>query len=342
MQGAAAGYIWAQNDGQYRNVDFGRSRRYWKGRMRAAAFSLVYSVQFEIGPLSEASVGQIQAHYPQRGLVDLVVTPAFGLGWMVGEDAVDRYLIRWIETRTANGYVRAVVRSGLNPTRTAANVLAGRMPWARDNRGGAFTGVKLTQTKPEAKPELPVESLGGVAPFEFSAASSYRLSGGDACLGGGASGAFRLAPAWQLVADVNGCNLGGMKPNTSGDSLSFLIGPRWAPLASGRWSPYVQLMAGGQRLTVEEVDPEKKLALELAAAKSESLPPRHAEYAKQTETSGLSLAAGAGLDVKLHEALALRVASVDYTHSWLNNLAGNRYRSGLNFTSGVVLRFGNW
>lgn len=104
----------------------------------------------------------------------------------------------------------------------------------------------------------------------------------------------------------------------------------------------MQLMTGVQKLTIEEVSPEKKRAMELNPVKRDGLPPRHAEYAQQIETSGLSLGAGAGLDVKLHDALALRLASVDYTHSWVSNLAGNRYRSELNFTSGVVLRFGTW
>jgi len=84
MQGAVSGFIWTQNDRRYWDVEFGRNRRYWKSRMRAAAFAWVYGIQFEIGPLSEASLGQIQAHYPQQGFVDQVVTPVilddFGIG----------------------------------------------------------------------------------------------------------------------------------------------------------------------------------------------------------------------------------------------------------------------
>jgi len=347
MQGSTAAYIWAQNDRRFRDVTFGRDARYWKSRLRATAFSAVYSFQFELGPMSEASVGQIQAHYPQQGFADMVVTPVVGLGWMVAEDAMDKYVIGWFERRTTNGYTRALIRSGLNPTRTLANVLAGRVPWARDDRIGVFTETQehfLDRSAPRGRTEPEVNPPPGVAPFEFSATSTYRHFMGPAgsCRGGGASAAFRMAPEWQLVADVSGCGLAGLKENFSGNSLSFLVGPRWAPRASGRWSPYVQVLAGGQRLTVDETFPEKKLTVERAAPPKADLPPAYPEYMQQTETAGVSVVAGAGLDVKLNAAMALRLASVDFTHSWVNNLAGNRYRSELHFTSGIILRFGTW
>ena len=102
MQGAVTGYIFAQNDPRYRRVQFGTSRAYWKGRLRATAYSFAYSTQFEIGPISEASIGTIQSRWPQQGLVDHVVTPVIGLGWQVAEDAVDRLVIQKIEDRIGN------------------------------------------------------------------------------------------------------------------------------------------------------------------------------------------------------------------------------------------------
>src|SRR3954453_24105158 len=81
MQGAVSGYLWTQNDRSYRDIQFGQNRRYWKGKLRGAAYSFIYSVLFETGPLSEASIGNIQADYPQQGFVAHVVTPVIGLGW---------------------------------------------------------------------------------------------------------------------------------------------------------------------------------------------------------------------------------------------------------------------
>jgi hypothetical protein len=88
----------------------------------------------EIGPFSEASIGNIQVFEPQHGLVDHVVTPVIGLGWMIAEDVLDRYLVRFIERKTQNRYVRAVVRGGANPSRSLANVFGGQWPWARPIR----------------------------------------------------------------------------------------------------------------------------------------------------------------------------------------------------------------
>jgi len=343
MQGAVAAYIWAQNDRQYKNVEFGLNSRYWKGRLRATAFSWVYSTQFEIGPISEASIGQVQAHHPQQGLVDHVATPVAGLAWMLAEDALDKYVIKKLEGRISNRYARLLLRGGLNPSRSFANAVGGRVPWHREDRRGVFSETEqgfLRRRGPteNSKPEPP----DGVAPFELTVNTTFRTSTHGTCLGGGASSAFRLGAQWQLVGDVNGCSLPGLGPNTSGDSLSFLAGPRWAPAASGRWSPYVQVLAGGQKLSIEEIFPRRKQALELIAQLKNLPPPEHSDYSRQEDTTGFSLAAGAGLDVKLHAALALRVVSVDYTRTWASEVSGNRYRSDLRFTSGLVLRLGTW
>src|ERR1051326_3725141 len=37
MQGAVAGFLFAQNDRKYRMVEFGKNRWYWRSRLRAAA-----------------------------------------------------------------------------------------------------------------------------------------------------------------------------------------------------------------------------------------------------------------------------------------------------------------
>jgi len=65
MQGAVSGNIWTHNDTAYGDIQFGQNRRHWKGKLRGAAYSYIYSVLFEIGSISEASIGNIQAKYPQ-------------------------------------------------------------------------------------------------------------------------------------------------------------------------------------------------------------------------------------------------------------------------------------
>ena len=68
MQGSVSGFIWTQNDPRYRNVAFGRNPEYWTSRLRATAFAWGYSTLSEIGPFSEASIGNIQAKIPSRAL----------------------------------------------------------------------------------------------------------------------------------------------------------------------------------------------------------------------------------------------------------------------------------
>ncbi len=351
MQGAVTGYLWTQNDRAYRNIQFGQNPRYWKGKLRGAAYAYIYSVLFEIGPISEASIGNIQAYYPQQGFVDHVVTPVIGLGWSITEDALDQYFIRYLERRTSNSWALLLVRSGLNPSRSMANVLAFRLPWHRDNR----PGVRSAELR---DPEF-MESLGerqralrevspppGLAPFEFNLTATIKTymmnDHAGPCAGGGSSGALRLTSEWQFVVDVSGCKLLGLEKNLSGDSLTYLAGTRWTPHPSGRWTPHAEVLVGGTKLTQELVDPQLEQALKSSLPKSTPEYVLHALYTRDSETNGLAIQAGGGLDVKLNNALSYRVVNLEYSHSWTDELNGINYRNGLQFTTGLVLRMGTW
>jgi hypothetical protein len=110
MEGGVAGFIEIAHDPRYRRVEFSRSPQYWKSRLRATAFSAVFSMQFEIGPVSEASIGGIQRVRTKTGVVDWVITPTVGFGWMIGEDALDKYVIERFEVRTQNSQPDAQFR----------------------------------------------------------------------------------------------------------------------------------------------------------------------------------------------------------------------------------------
>ena len=64
---------------------------------KSTAFIGVYSMQFEFGPISEASIGNVGRHPATRGWVDHVVTPVMGFALMAAEDALDRYFVMWFE-----------------------------------------------------------------------------------------------------------------------------------------------------------------------------------------------------------------------------------------------------
>jgi len=340
MQGAVSGYIWTLNDSRYRYVQFGRSAEYWKSRLRAGAFAWAYSEQMEIGLISEASVGNIQASEPQYGLVDHVVTPSIGLGWMIAEDAMDQYVVRFVERKTQNRLVRSLVRSGANPSRSLANVLAGQWPWARSR--DEDIGASLIQ--PNESPRRIQESTRppGVAPFEFAAYAYAFTASTGVCGGGGGSAAFRIDPQWQAVLDVSGCNINGLAKNLSGDSLTYMAGPRWTPTTSGRLAPHAQVLLGGNKVTQELMFPAKKTSLELLARNTGAPPPSHDQYTLQFEANGLAIAAGMGLDLQINSALAFRILDLEYTHSWLRKLNGFAAPNGLQAKMALVLRMGNW
>ena len=142
MEGAVSGFIEVQNDPRGSKMRFG-SEGYWKNRLRAVAFTTVYSTQFEIGPISEASIGNVggdrRIELPNggQGFVDLVITPTLGTGWLVGEDILDRYVIEKLERKTSNRFLQMMFR-GLNPARSFSNMLRGKVPWHRDTRGGVW------------------------------------------------------------------------------------------------------------------------------------------------------------------------------------------------------------
>jgi hypothetical protein len=349
MQGAVSGDIWTHNDRAYPNIEFGRNRRYWKGKLRGGAYSYIYSVLFEIGPASEASIGNVQALYPAQGFVDHVVTPVIGLGWSITEDALDQYLVRRVESHTGNPWIRGLVRSGLNPARSMANTMASQWVWHRDNRPGVrsynpkdeelMAALKKRNTAPVAPPP-------GVAPFEFTISPQFRTYVGDdhkgSCAGGGGSAAIRLAEAWQFIVDVSGCKLLGLEQNLSGDSLSYLTGARWTARASARWNPHAELLVGGNKLTQELIYPELKQQFDLIAEQTGGPRPPHSAYSQHWESNGFAIQAGSGVDVKLNNALSIRAVSLAYSHSWTSGLNGINYQNGVQVSTGLVLRMGTW
>ncbi len=133
LQGAATGFIQIHNDPKGMRQQFGSSKKYWKSRLKAMGWSAAMSTQFELGPISQASIGNV-GKARKLTYVDLVVTPTIGAALIVSEDALDRFVVRWVEDRTRNFYLRIATRMLLNPSRSCANLLRFKKPWKRDNR----------------------------------------------------------------------------------------------------------------------------------------------------------------------------------------------------------------
>jgi hypothetical protein len=131
-------------------------------------------------------------------------------------------------------------------------------------------------------------------------------------------------------------------PPLSGDSLTFTFGPQWIVHTAGRWSPHAHFRIGGQKITEEQVDPELKKWVLSGLPPGAKTSKYRDSYTWHLETTGFSLSVGGGLDVGLNRALAVRVANLDYTRSWLGTLNGTNFDHGLRFSAGLVLRVGTW
>jgi hypothetical protein len=123
--------------------------------------------------------------------------------------------------------------------------------------------------------------------------------------GGGCVGGGADA-AYRLAPD---CKLTGLPADMTGDALIYQIGPRWTPLSTSRWSPYAHLLV--------------MLSYTL-----------HDQYTRREDKSGL--------DCKLSDVLAIRVARIEYLHSNLDNIGGMSHGRGLQVSAGMVLRIGTW
>jgi len=134
IMGAVAGYIQIVNDPVGRRLEFEiSSTQYWRSRLKAFAWAAAYSTQFEFGPISEASIGNVGKHPPTMAVVDLVVTPIGGFALIVLEDYLDKRFIDGWESRTSNTKIR-LYRIALNPSRSLTNLIRFKRPWYRDNR----------------------------------------------------------------------------------------------------------------------------------------------------------------------------------------------------------------
>lgn len=123
--GSMYAHIARLNDPRYRTLKPG-DQGYGTGVLRWMGYTALASLLFEIGPISEASVGNVGLENPdQQGLIDPVITPTLGTLWLVLEDVVAIHVLSKIE----NEITRNVLQVLLNPGRSMANVFSGRWPW---------------------------------------------------------------------------------------------------------------------------------------------------------------------------------------------------------------------
>ena len=178
MMGGITSYLWIQNDPKGMTLDMSNTWPYWRSRLRALAFSTAYSVQWKLGPFGEAGIGHNGDHLvPQEGnhpwtnetgWVELVTTPVGGLLWTIGEDALDKYVVKPAEGKQRRP-ATLLLLSFLTPARATANIFRFRPPWYRDGRqvkansfwsfprsgGSGGRGGKCSQRRPAGEIHRP-------------------------------------------------------------------------------------------------------------------------------------------------------------------------------------------
>jgi len=366
IEGSVFGFIERQNDPKYKFVQWGDGRDYWISMLRSMAYSAVWHTQWKIGPVSEASIGNVMLH-ASPGFITLVDTPTLGFCTMLAEDAADRYLIMGLENRTDNRMIIILARSFLNPGRTFANMMAFRPPWVRDTRLNLFgANYQVRKTLLEdyrngegEKPFVFVKDAWKPAGVEFvhpkPKAADIELTafpyyetflGGGSCVGGGGTGSARVSPTLQVITEVSGCLIMHQyAANVSADSLFYGGGFRWTPMSDRKFSPFTQFLFGGRKVTQEIMDHELRQKLwdewndghgTLAHY------PKRSDYSVEVAQNGPSIAVGGGFDWVVTRPFAWRILNLEYTHSWMDDVGTIHPQQGLKISTQAVVRIGTW
>lgn len=220
-------------------------------------------------------------------------------------------------------------------------MIALRYPWHRENRPGvhAYDGqlYQRQATRAETNPsELPT-----VPKFELIAVPSIIRYGSLACYGGSGVAGFRITDRWQWTGEAGGCTLGNDLPKGwSGDSLIFMAGPQWVLHTESRWSPHLDMRVGGQKVTEDYC--LKYGAIGGGVTNSPPCVTDPTGWARHYETTGPALSFGTGVDLRLTRAFELRLADLDYMHSWVGRFQGKDFSQGVRLSFGVGLEIGTW
>jgi hypothetical protein len=130
MSGSAFTRIWLDQ----REPKAATTAQYFKSLGRATVYTAILSTQYEMGPMSEASIGNVGLNPKDLGWSDYIWTPLGGALWTMAEDGIDKYALTFIDRHVPFYMVRAAARMILNPSRMLANIGQNRPPWYRPDR----------------------------------------------------------------------------------------------------------------------------------------------------------------------------------------------------------------
>ncbi len=333
IQGALTGFIEIQNDPQGEKQEFSRTKAYWWSRLKAGLFNAVYSTQWNLGPVSEVTVEKYgtkdrapwnyNGSYPCShhcltgvGQIDVVMTPLGGTGWLIGEDFLDKNIVRRVEDSTNNRFLIDTVRCALNPVRGGANMLHGKHPWYRASRDaqGMSLSAQKTAVSTDNIPKTQVPNHGDVF-FGYSHIGpthcQAQLSDATTVCGPLSAKISNLG-GWTVSVEKKYLRYFGAVADFSGQygsvsQSSFLFGVRGGA-SLGRFRAFAEALVGALH-TQENASAASKSDTSFAAALgvgAEFRLMRRLSWRMQADEIESSLVAGKQHNVRLSSGLAVR------------------------------------
>ena len=132
------------------------------------------------------------------------------------------------------------------------------------------------------------------------------------CQGAGGTFAVNVNRFLGVVGDIGGCKITGLPTGATSHEINYLFGPRFAYHNSGRFTPYAQVLFGGERLS----------------ASVTGFP--------SSSVNSFAMTFGGGADLQLTRHLAFRAIQVEYLYTHFSGAKQNNMR----LQSGLVYRFG--
>lgn len=131
IEGATFISVYMQNNAYCKNGEDKikiLSKQYLKTIGKATLFAGVWSTEFEIGPISESTIGPDR--YNKNGIVDYIITPVGGALTATGELIIYRKAtVPMLRSKYRVVRVLGKVSSTLTPGRSFANLMRGKPPW---------------------------------------------------------------------------------------------------------------------------------------------------------------------------------------------------------------------
>ena len=268
---ALTGFIQIQNDPKSEKLEFSKTRAYWKSRLKAALWNTLYSMQWNLGPISEVTVEKYGSKdrlpwntngsfpcntnhcYTGVGQIDIVMTPLGGTGWLIGEDFLDKKIVRRVESATQNRLLIDTARVALNPIRAGANMLHGKHPWYRASRDSPEMSFLSDPETTAPTDETPKEQL----PNHGNVFFGYSRTGPSHCEVPAFGTTTTCDPLSSVSSNLNGWNTTvekmylryfGAVADFSGQyggvrQSNFLFGLRGGA-SLGRFRPFAQALIG--------------------------------------------------------------------------------------------------